>query len=347
MRVLGIETSCDETSAAVVRDGYDVLSNVVSSQVDLHRTYGGVVPELASRNHLENLPRVIQEALQRASCGWDEIDAVAATYGPGLASSLLVGFSMAKGLALRLGKPLVAVNHLEAHVHSAFFGAQKPRFEEVCPFFALVVSGGHTLFLRAEGLGQYRLLGQTIDDAAGEAFDKGANLLGLGYPGGPAIDKISRGAAPGGPEFPRGRVRKGGQARSGGLDTDVCVSYSGLKTALLYYLRDNPVAAGSPEVASIAAGYQEAIVDTLLDRCGRAFTDERCLVAGGGVTLNSRLRARLKEFAERQGVRILLAEPAYCGDNAAMIAGVAGVGQWIRGDQAFSLDVDPSLRFGG
>ncbi|MEI6970071.1 MAG: tRNA (adenosine(37)-N6)-threonylcarbamoyltransferase complex transferase subunit TsaD [bacterium] len=342
MNILGIETSCDETAAAVVRDGRDVLANVVFSQVDLHRPYGGVVPEVASRSHVTSLPDVIREAIERSGLGWQDIDAVAVTYGPGLASSLLVGLSSAKALAMRLGKPLIGINHLQAHIHSLFIGRDSPDPREVCPFIALVVSGGHTCLVRVEAPGRYVLLGQTMDDAAGEAFDKGANMLGLGYPGGPAIDRVARSGRADYVKFPRGRQLKD-TARVGGLDVELCCSFSGLKTSLLYYLRDHPLSGERSEVPSIAASYQEAIVDTLVDRCRSAMRGERCLAAVGGVSLNGRLRTKLGDYAKSAGFRFLLAEPQYCADNAAMVAGLAGTGQGVSGPDVMSLDVDPNL----
>ncbi|MFC1497690.1 tRNA (adenosine(37)-N6)-threonylcarbamoyltransferase complex transferase subunit TsaD [Verrucomicrobiota bacterium] len=345
MNVLGIETSCDETSAAVVVGGRNVASNVIFSQVSLHRPYGGVVPEIASRHHVESLPGIIEEAVNKAGLSWDDIDAVAATYGPGLASSLLVGISAAKGLALRLNKPLCAINHLEAHIYSAFLGDDAPVYEELCPFIALVVSGGHTSIIRVEGLGKYELLGQTIDDAAGEAFDKGANLLGLGYPGGPAIDKAGRDGNKKSVHFPRGVPGKK-KWRFDNLDPDLCFSFSGLKTSLLYYLKEHPLSEGREEVSSLAASYQEAIVDSLMDRCKRAVGNDGNLVVVGGVSLNSRLRERLKELAGQSNIRLFMAEPQYCADNAAMIAGLAGSGQGIRGEEAITIDASPNVGIG-
>lgn len=345
MITLGIETSCDETAASVVRGGREVLASVVFSQVALHGPYGGVVPEIACRSHVETLPGVVQDAVAEAGVGWEDIDAVAVTYGPGLASSLLVGLSTAKALALRLGKPLCAVNHLQAHVYSVFLTEGAPSCSEVCPFLALIVSGGHTCLVRVDGLGEYVLLGQTVDDAAGEAFDKGANLLELGYPGGPAIDKASRGGDPGYVRFPRGRQRKE-RSPFGNLKADLCFSFSGVKTALLYYLREHPLCANRSEVPSLAASYQEAIVDALVLRCGRALrtvAGVKMLAAGGGVSLNSRLRERLEELAGERNVRLMLATPPYCADNAAMIAGLAGVGQGISGAEAMAIDADPNL----
>jgi N6-L-threonylcarbamoyladenine synthase len=319
-----------------------VLSSIVSSQVALHAPYGGVVPEIASRNHVENLPGVLEEAVRQSGTKWDDLDAVAVTYGPGLASSLLVGISAAKGLALRLQKPLFAINHIEAHLYSAFLGDQAPRVEELCPFIALVVSGGHTCLIRVEALGRYVLLGQTIDDAAGEAFDKGANLLGLGYPGGPAIDKTARGGKIDFVRFPRGR-QKSDIFRFGGLDPELCFSFSGLKTALLYHLKNHPLSADRQEVASLAASYQEAIVDSLMDKCAAAVRGMSCLAVVGGVSLNSRLRAKVKEFAESTRIRFILAEPKYCADNAAMVAGLAGAARGIQGAEAMAVDADPNL----
>jgi len=345
MNILGIETSCDETSAAVVRDGKQVLSNIVFSQTHLHKPYGGVVPEIACRSHVETLPLVIDEALKKSGLEWRQIDVIAATYGPGLASSLLIGLSAAKGLAIRLNKPLCAINHVEAHMYSVFVGDNAQRPEDVCPFIALVVSGGHTCLVRVDRIGSYKLLGRTIDDAAGEAFDKGANLLGLGYPGGPAIDAISKTGRCDAVKFPRGKHRyaMGGLA---GLDPALCFSFSGVKTSLLYYLRENPLVPGDDRISSVAASYQEAIIDALIDKCRKALTGGVQLAAAGGVSLNSRLRARLAGLAEEKGVRLMLAAPAYCADNAAMIAGLAGAGCGICGPESMLLDVSPNLEIG-
>jgi N6-L-threonylcarbamoyladenine synthase len=340
--VFAIETSCDETSAAVVRDGRDVLSNVVRSQVDLHKPYGGVVPEVASRNHVEALPGVIEEALVKAGVGWEGVDRIAATYGPGLASSLLVGLSAAKGLAMRLGKPLCGMNHVESHLYSPFLDADAPRPADVSPFLALVVSGGHTCLIRVPELGRYTMVGQTVDDAAGEAFDKGAKLLGLGYPGGPAVDRAAKAGNPRAVRFPTGRQKKE-RASLAGMDPALCFSFSGLKTALLYHLKAHPLSGSAAELADLAASYQEAIVDALVSRTRKAVRGSRCLVVGGGVSLNSVLRVRLQAMAAEEGVRLLLAKPRYCADNAAMVGGLAGVGRGITGEAARTLDVDPSL----
>lgn len=343
MNVLGIETSCDETSAAVVRLGRTVLSNVVASQIEQHRPYGGVVPEIASRSHVRVLPGVIAEAIARANTTWAQIDAIAVTYGPGLASSLLVGLSMAKGLALAVRKPLCAVNHLQAHVYSPFLTPGTPSIEEVCPCIALVVSGGHTCLLRVESPDRACLLGQTIDDAAGEAFDKGASLLNLGYPGGPAMDRLGKIGDPASVAFPRARAPRAG-SRMEGLAADLCFSFSGLKTALLYHLKAHPIPDGdAARLADVVASYQEAIVDVLLDRTEKAMTGHHTLLVGGGVSLNSRLRARLQAYAASAGIRLLLAEARFCGDNAAMIAGLAGNGQGLWGADALRVDAEPNL----
>jgi N6-L-threonylcarbamoyladenine synthase len=347
VNVLGIETSCDETAAAVVRDGRTVLSNVVHSQVALHSPYGGVVPEIASRSHVERLPAILERAVAEAGLEWSEVDTVAVTYGPGLAPSLLVGLSAAKALAIRLDRPLCLVNHLEAHLYSIFLDDDAPEPGDVCPYVALLVSGGHTCLVRVEGPGAYTLLGQTIDDAAGEAFDKGATLLGLGYPGGPAIQKASEGGDPDYVRFPRSRQKRH-KWPAGALDPELCFSFSGVKTALLYYLRDHPLDGDPAVVASLAASYQEAIVDALVQRCRKVLDRTTCLALVGGVSLNHRLREALSLLAEETGVRLLLARPRYCADNAAMIAGMAGTGaeSGIRGKHALMADAAPSLGIG-
>ena len=370
MNILGIESSCDETACAVVRDGREVLSNVVYTQIPLHRPYGGVVPEVASRAHIEKIHGVVAEAMR----GVDALDAVAVTYGPGLASSLLVGLNAAKGLALALGVPLIGINHIEAHLHTPFLfdapgdGTPPPAPEDALPALGLAVSGGHTTWVDMPDYGAYTIIGQTLDDAAGEAFDKAAKLLGLGYPGGPVIDRWAKGhwngvtdfsdaaalkalAYPPGiqvrdplPRFPKGHPRAGTAALAG-LDADLCVSFSGLKTALLYYVKKNPPHSDR-EKAALVAAYQEAIVGTLADRTRLALKRRayRSLIVGGGVSLNGRLRAKLAEVAAEAGVRLLLAQPKYCGDNAAMI-GSAAFYRLMRGEIAgLDLNACPSLR---
>ena len=358
MVVLGIETSCDESAAAVVENGRTVLSSVVFSQVPLHQPYGGVVPEIASRSHVEKISGVIRDAMcgafalkrEAAEMGasvWNRVDAVAVTYGPGLASSLIVGLSAAKGLALRLKKPLIGINHIEAHIHSVFLSPSAPDPREVGSLLGLVVSGGHSCWIDIPRPGAYRIIGQTLDDAAGEAFDKAAKLLGLGYPGGPVIDRVARQAARrDAVAFPKGRPRPDNPAL-GELRSELCVSFSGLKTALMYRLREQPPQ-DDVQVAEIAAAYQEAIVDALTERCARALKGHRyqALAVGGGVSLNRRLRERLEQVTSDAGVTLLLAEPRFCGDNAAMIAGLAGLGGGVRGEAAFRLDVAPALAVG-
>lgn len=349
--VLGIESSCDETAAAVVRGGCEVLSSVVFSQVALHAPYGGVVPEVASRSHLERMPGIIRAAVAQAGCGWEGIDAVAATCGPGLASSLLVGFSAAKGLAWSLRRPLIGIDHVEAHIHSVFLAPGAPPREETLPMLALVVSGGHTSLVLVDAGLRCRVMGQTLDDAAGEALDKGAKLLGLRYPGGPEIERAAARAAglpptdgtrPAPPAFPRGRIGTDNPAL-GGLMADMCFSFSGLKTALLNHLRHHPMTDDAAR-DQLAAAYQEAVVAALAEGCARGLRHcrgVRALAAGGGVTLNRSLRERLSAVAAEAGVRLLLPVPAHCGDNAAMVAGLAGAGGGVRGEAAWLLDVLP------
>ncbi len=345
MIVLGIETSCDETAGALVEDGRRVMASVVYSQVAAHRPHGGVVPEIASREHAARLPDVVAETLRQAAIPWSRIDAVAVTYGPGLASSLLVGLAGAKALALRCGIELIGVHHLEAHLISVFLDRRAPTAETLLPARALIVSGGHTSLLRVERNGTYRCLGRTRDDAAGEAFDKGAVLLELGYPGGPAIEKAARGGNPRAVPFPRGLQRR--RRMADGRDSRYDFSFSGLKTALLYYLRDQSqkVAATERQRADIAASYQEAIVDVLVSKTMTGLQDERAVLMAGGVALNGRLREAMAGAAARQGVRCIAPPAVYCADNAAMIAALAGRGGGRRVDAVGELDAQPSLIF--
>ncbi len=321
MLVLGIETSCDETAAAVVEDGRRALSDVVATQIELHRKWGGVVPELASRNHVMQVMPVVDEALGRAGVAPQALDGLAVTGGPGLVGALLVGVQVAKALALAWEKPLAAVNHLEGHLLATFLGDAPPAF----PFLGLVVSGGHTSLYAAEDFGRYRLLGATRDDAAGEAFDKGAKLLGLPYPGGVAIDALARGGDPGAVPFPKAIVR--GSA----LD----FSFSGVKTALLHHVRRHGVPGGQG-LADLCASYQEAIVAALVQklfRAARGMQFDRIVLAGG-VAANGRLRAAVVERAgEYEGLQVFLPAPRLCTDNAAMIA-VAGTHALRRGERA-------------
>ncbi len=330
MRVLGIETSCDETAAAVVEDGRRALSDVISTQIEIHRRFGGVVPELASRNHIVQVMPVIDQAVAEAG-GAGAIDAVAVTSGPGLVGALLVGVQVAKGLAAAWEKPLIGVNHLEGHLLAAFLGETPPAF----PYLGLVVSGGHTSLYAARGFGDYLLHGATRDDAAGEAFDKGAKLLGLPYPGGVAIDRLARGGDPRAVKFPRAVVK--------GSDLDF--SFSGLKTALLHHVRQHGVPQGQA-LSDLCASYQEAIVGALLQKAFRAARRYQLprLVLAGGVAANSRLRAAALEQADEHGVAVIVPPVRLCTDNAAMIA-VAGTEALRRGLRSGpTLNADPGWR---
>lgn len=355
MVILGIESSCDETACAVVRDGTEVLSNVVYTQIKLHQPWGGVVPEIASRAHVEKISGVISAAVEEAVQGGGigaltDIDAVAVTYGPGLAPALLVGLNAAKGLALSLNVPLIGINHIEAHLHTPFLESGL-RPEPYMPALGLAVSGGHTSWIDMPEYGCYRIIGQTLDDAAGEAFDKAAKLLGLGYPGGPVIDREAKKYE--GTDFisfPKGRPRPGTAALAG-LDADLCTSFSGLKTALLNYVksvRGADAAAPIPDIPRICASYQRAIVASIADRTASALKRRpyRALIVGGGVSLNGALREALARVAAEAGVELLLAKPKFCGDNAAMIAGLAYYRRNVTDEAALAADVEPSLVVG-
>jgi len=328
--VLGIETSCDETAASVVVSGTTVVSSVVSSQIDLHARYGGVVPELAGRAHVALLLPVVEEALREAGLGDGShgapVDAVAATCGPGLIGSLLVGLSGAKALAMAWDVPFVGVNHLEGHLFASLLEAPELGF----PLVVLLVSGGHTLLIEMQAPGRYRLLGQTVDDAAGEAFDKVARYLGLGYPGGPAIDRIAKTGDPHAFAFPRAMAEKG-------FD----FSFSGLKTSVVRTVDRHPEAA----TADLAASFQQAVVDVLVDKARQAVRQvgARGLCLAGGVAANSQLRARMAEVCAEEGVPAYLPSLAMCTDNAAM---VAAAGSWRLehdGPSPFELGADPNL----
>jgi N6-L-threonylcarbamoyladenine synthase len=306
MKVLAIETSCDETAAAVVRDGREVLSSVVSSQVDIHSKYGGVVPEIASRKHVESIVPVILQALDNARLDLGEIDGIAVTRGPGLVGSLLVGLSVAKSIAFAKKKPLVGVNHLEGHVAAIFLSDRAPVF----PFVALVVSGGHTIVYLARDFQDFVLLGQTRDDAAGEAFDKAAKLLNIGYPGGVVIDRLAKSGNPQALSFPRP------------MRDSLNFSFSGVKTSLLTYTRkrERPIEEG--EIPDIVASYQEAIVDVLVEKTMRAaaLNNMPRVAVVGGVAANSRLRSRFMEEGQKRAIEVFIPPPVLCTDNAAMIA---------------------------
>ena len=368
MNILGIETSCDETAAAVVKDGREVLSNVVYTQIPLHQPYGGVVPEVASRAHVEKIGPVVGEAMRQFG---SKVDAVAVTYGPGLAPALIVGLNAAKGLAKSLGVPLIGINHIEAHLHTPFLydaagETHRGTVESSFPALGLAVSGGNTIWIDMPELGQYEVIGETLDDAAGEAFDKAAKLLGLGYPGGLKIDRISAAylASTSTSDlnlipFPKGRPREGVTALSG-LSANLCVSFSGLKTALLRHVQQHPELLSdtsdardfggytvTPAVAQVVASYQEAIVQAIADRTCTALKRRayKSLILGGGVSLNSRIRAVLTEVSNAVHVPLLMAKPKYTGDNGAMIAGLA---YYRRNhlEDAMTLDASPSLQVG-
>ena len=306
MLILSLESSCDETAAAVVKDGRTVLSSIVASQISVHAEYGGVVPEIASRQHLEAVSVVVEEALREAGVGLSEIEGVAVTQGPGLAGALLVGIAAAKGLSFGRGIPLVGVNHIEGHLLAVFL--ERP---VEFPFLALAVSGGHSHLYRVDGVGRYTTLGQTVDDAAGEAFDKVAKLIGLPYPGGVAIDRL---AATGNPEaikFPRPLLHDG----------TFNFSFSGLKTAVLTHVNRHPEAKGAG-INDLAASFQEAVCDVLTKKTAAAVaaTGIKRLVVAGGVACNSGLRRSMARFADKAGVELSIPAPPLCADNAAMIA---------------------------
>lgn len=324
MIVLGIESSCDDTAASIV-DGRTVLSNVVASQHEIHGKFGGIVPELASRSHIRAITRVIDTALRDAQLALDQVEGIAATHGPGLVGSLLVGLSAAKAIAMARELPFVGVNHLEGHLLSA-------HIEHLVdfPFVALLVSGGHTSLYLAQGYGDYQLLGATRDDAAGEAYDKVAKTLGLGFPGGPVVDRLARSGDPRAIAFPRARLKKPGRPRP--TDERLDFSFSGLKTAVWQYVRDHPVQS-EQHLADIAASFQAAVLDMLLGTCGDAIaaTGASRLVIAGGVSANSELRTRARALEAESGAQVFIPSMRYCTDNAAMIAW-AGARRLERGE---------------
>ena len=333
--MLGIETSCDETAVAILRDR-EMLASEVASQIAEHEKFGGVVPEVASRNHLAQLPHLLERATASAKIAINEIDAFAATSGPGLASSLLVGNSTAKGLAIGAGKPFLAINHLEGHLLSPFFGR-----EGIARNVSLIVSGGHTLLVKVGGIGDYEILGRTVDDAAGEAFDKVAKLLGLGYPGGPVIEARAKNGDPKKFDLPRSMLNSG----------DMNFSFSGLKTAVRYLLpkvvipSENASAARDDVLADLCASFQQAVIDVLRGKSLRALrqTNSRTLTLSGGVSCNCALREDLRAMCEKNGIEFLVAEPWLCTDNAAMIA-FAAMLQLQNGAQSSLADeIDPNL----
>lgn len=332
--ILAIESSCDETAAAVVRNGREVLSNVIYSQIDLHTIYGGVVPEIASRKHIEKVNQVIRQALKDADVSLDDITAVAVTYGPGLVGALLVGVSVAKSIAFATGKPLVGVHHIEGHICANFI--ENKELEP--PFACLVVSGGHTHLVLVKDYGEYEILGRTRDDAAGEAFDKVARTLGLGYPGGPKIDKAARQGNADAIRFPRAKVG----------DCAYDFSFSGLKSAVLNYINSCEMKNIQICREDVAASFQKAVVDVLTEHtlaASKEFGFKKIAIAGG-VASNSFLRETLKKECERHRIEFYHPSPIYCTDNAAMI-GVSGYYEYIKGTRSgYDLNAVPNLRLG-
>jgi N6-L-threonylcarbamoyladenine synthase len=327
-RILGIDTSCDDTSAAVVQDGCVILSSIVSSQSEIHKKYGGIVPELASRRHIEMIWQVVDEALYQASVGLDDIDAIAVCYGPGLIGSLLVGCGFAKSVSYVKKKPLVPVNHLEGHMFSVFLEDKQPDF----PFLSLIVSGGHTSLYIVRGFGQYEELGRTRDDAAGEAYDKVAKLLGLGYPGGPAIDRLAKEGDSKRFAFPRAYMPE-----------SYDFSFSGMKTAvkLTFEKNSEPGIYDAKLISDIAASFQTAMVDVIVRKVERVVMDKsiHMVTMSGGVAANSELRRRMLKMAAERGIELFLPSISFCTDNAAMIA-AAGWHHFNAGNFA-GIDLNP------
>ena len=334
IKVLAIESSCDETAAAVVVNGRDVRSNVISSQIDLHTLYGGVVPEIASRKHIEKINQVIEQALQEADYTLDDMDAIAVTYGPGLVGALLVGVAEAKAIAYAKKKPLVGVHHIEGHICANYI--ENKELEP--PFLCLVVSGGHTHLVRVSDYGKYEILGKTRDDAAGEAYDKVARAIGLGYPGGPKIEKVSHEGNPHAVEFPRAKIDDG----------PYDFSFSGLKSAVLNYINGCNMKGVEIVQADVAASFQNAVIDVLVANAMRAIDEfgmDKFAIAGG-VASNKTLREAMQEACKKKGVEFYYPSPVYCTDNAAMI-GVAGYYDYMAGKRdGLDLNAVPNLRLG-
>lgn len=332
--ILAIESSCDETAASVVKNGREILSNVISSQIDLHTLYGGVVPEIASRKHIEKINQVITEALKEAGMTLEEITAIGVTYGPGLVGALLVGVAEAKAIAYAAKKPLVGVHHIEGHVSANFI--EHPDLEP--PFICLIVSGGHTHLVVVKDYGEFEILGRTRDDAAGEAFDKVARSIGLGYPGGPKVDKAAKEGNPHAIKFPRAKVE--------GAPYDF--SFSGLKSAVLNYINHSNMLGEEINVPDLAASFQYAVVGVLVDKAVQAAKEYGYdkLAIAGGVASNSALRAGMKEACEKEGIQFYYPSPVFCTDNAAMI-GVAAYYEYINGARSgWDLNAVPNLKLG-
>ncbi|MBR6148499.1 MAG: tRNA (adenosine(37)-N6)-threonylcarbamoyltransferase complex transferase subunit TsaD [Lachnospiraceae bacterium] len=332
--ILAIESSCDETAASVVKNGREVLSNVIFSQIDLHTIYGGVVPEIASRKHIEKIDHVVNQALEQAHVTWADIEAIAVTYGPGLVGALLVGVSYAKSLAWALKKPLVGVHHIEGHICANYI--ENKELEP--PFMCLVVSGGHSHLVKVADYGVYEILGRTRDDAAGEAFDKVARAIGLGYPGGPKIDKVSYEGDPLAIDFPRAKV----------ADNEYDFSFSGLKSAVLNYLNSMEMKGEKISQADVAASFQQAVVDVLVSHSMTALAEYKFdkFAIAGGVASNSHLRDAFVKACDEKGIKFYKPSPIFCTDNAAMI-GVAGYYEYMKGMRSgWDLNAVPNLKLG-
>ena len=332
--ILAIESSCDETAAAVVVDGTKVKSNIIYSQIDLHTLYGGVVPEIASRKHVEKINQVIRGALDEAGMIWDDIDAIAVTYGPGLVGPLLVGVSAAKSIAYVKKKPLIGVNHIEGHIMANLI--ENPELKP--PFMCMVASGGHSHLVYVKDYNTFEIVGRTRDDAAGEAFDKVARAIGLGYPGGPKVDKLSKEGNPEAIAFPRAFIE----------DAPYDFSFSGLKSAVLNYLNSCEMKKIEVNKADVAASFQQAVIDVLTDNSVRAALDYGCtsLALAGGVASNSSLRAAMAKKCEEKNISFFNPSPIFCTDNAAMI-GVAGYYEYINGTRhGWDLNACPNLKIG-
>ena len=334
INILAIESSCDETAAAVVHNGREVRSNVISSQIDLHKLYGGVVPEIASRKHIEKINQVIEEALNEAEVTLDDIDAIGVTYGPGLVGALLVGVAEAKAIAYARNLPLVGVHHIEGHISANYI--EHPDLEP--PFLCLVVSGGHTHLVCVKDYGKYEILGRTRDDAAGGAYDKGARAIGLGYPGGPKIDRIAKEGNPDAIVFPRAKME----------DSPYDFSFSGVKSAVLNYINGCHMKGETFNPADIAASFQKAVVDVLVENAMKAVEEYGMykFAIAGGVASNSALRERMKKACEERGIQFYHPSPIYCTDNAAMI-GAAAYYEYLAGTRhGWDLNAVPNLKLG-
>ena len=334
INILGIESSCDETAAAVIRNGREVRSNIISSQIAIHTEYGGVVPEIASRKHLEKIDDVVSLALKEADCTFDDIDAIAVTYGPGLVGALLVGVAEAKALSFALNKPLIGVHHIEGHISANYI--ENKDLEP--PFACLIVSGGHTHLVMVEDYGKYEIVGRSRDDAAGEAFDKVARAVGLGYPGGPKVDNAARTGDPHAIEFPRGVVA--------GNPYDF--SFSGIKSAVLNHINKAKMTGTEINIPDLCASFQEAVTDSLVSRAINLCKerDIKKLAIAGGVASNSHIRSRLESECKENGIRFYRPSPVLCTDNAAMI-GCAGYYEYLKGlRDGLELNACPNLKLG-